>query len=117
MSVAPQHEDNNQGLLVAGVLFGLAYGWAALRLYRPEVRAGFWLGSAHGALMPIALPSLLVGKDVPIFTANNTGRAYKLGYIAGINLCGLVFFGLAFRGPCRISNDRIQRGTNGIERG
>jgi hypothetical protein len=85
-------------LVAAGVLFGLVYGWAAPRLYRPEVQAGFWLGSAHGALMPIALPSLLVGQDVPIFTANNTGRTYKLGYIAGINLCGLVFFGLAFRG-------------------
>lgn len=75
------------------------YVWAEPRFYQPEVRAGFWRGTLHGALMPVALPSLLVGKDVPIFTANNTGRSYKLGYIAGINLCGLLFFGLAFRKP------------------
>jgi hypothetical protein len=51
----------------------------------------------HGFLMPVALPDLLAGKDVPIFAVNNTGRKYKLGYIAGINLCGLLFFGMAFR--------------------
>lgn len=86
-------------LVVAGLVFGWVYSWAAPRLYRPEVKAGFWPGALHGALMPVALPSLVMGKDVPIFTANNTGRPYKLGYIAGINLCGLVFFGLAFKGP------------------
>ena len=43
------------------------------------------------------MPSLLEGEDVPIFAANSTGRNYKLGYIAGINGCGLIFFGLAFR--------------------
>ncbi len=84
-------------LVVAGVLSGLLYTWAEPRFYRPEVTAGFWYGTLHGALMPVAMPALLIGKDVPIFTANNTGRGYKLGYIAGINLCGLVFFGLAFR--------------------
>jgi hypothetical protein len=91
----------NKGLslVVAGLVFGWAYDWAAPRFYRPEVKAGFWPGALHGALMPIALPSLVMGKDVPIFTANNTGRTYKLGYIAGINLCGLFFFGLAFRAP------------------
>jgi hypothetical protein len=47
--------------------------------------------------MPAALPSLLAGEDAPIFAANNTGRNYKLGYIAGISLCGLIFFGMAFR--------------------
>jgi hypothetical protein len=86
-------------LLVVGVVFGYAYGWAAPRFYRPETPAGFWLGALHGALMPIALPSLLLGQDVPIYAVSNTGRIYKLGYIAGINLCGLVFFGLAFRKP------------------
>jgi hypothetical protein len=49
--------------------------------------------------MPVALPSLLLGRDVPIYAPINTGRTYKLGYIAGINLCGLVFFGAAFRQP------------------
>lgn len=86
-------------LLVTGFIFGLAYDWAAPRLYRSEITAGFWLGTAHGALMPTALPSLLMGRDVPIFTERNTGRSYKLGYIAGINLCGFIFFGLAFWQP------------------
>lgn len=89
------------GLLVAGVLFGWAYAWAAPRLYRPETAAGFWLGTVHGALMPVALPSLLAGRDVPIYAAATTGRGYKLGYIAGINACGFVVFGLAFWKPAR----------------
>ena len=45
----------------------------------------------------MALPALVLGRDVSIYSDRNTGRGYKLGYIAGINLCGLVFFGLAFR--------------------
>ncbi|MBI5383338.1 MAG: hypothetical protein HZA90_01485 [Verrucomicrobia bacterium] len=86
-------------LLVTGLVLGLAYDWAAPRLYRTDSTAGFWLGAAHGALMPAALPSLLMGRDVPIFTERNTGRPYKLGYIAGINLCGFIFFGMAFWQP------------------
>jgi hypothetical protein len=38
---------------------------------------------------------------VDIYTANNSGRPYKLGYIAGINLCGLAFFGSVFWRPGR----------------
>jgi hypothetical protein len=57
------------------------------------------MGIVHGALMPVALPSLLLGNDVPIYATTSTGRIYKLGYIAGINLCGLLFFGTAFRRP------------------
>jgi len=53
----------------------------------------------HGALMPMALPSLVIGQDVDIFAANNSGRPYKIGYIFGINLCGLIFFGAAFWKP------------------
>jgi hypothetical protein len=85
-------------LVLAGVILGWGYSWAAARFYHEDQTAGFWLGALHGGLMPAALPSLLVGRDVPIFAPNNSGRGYKLGYIAGINLCGLVFFGLAFRG-------------------
>lgn len=84
-------------LVVAGIVLGWAYEWAAARFYQPNHTAGFLYGTLHGAVMPAALPSLLLGKDVPIFAANNTGRTYKLGYIAGINACGLIFFGLAFR--------------------
>jgi hypothetical protein len=46
--------------------------------------------------MPLALPNLLVGHDVAIYAADNTGRTYKLGYTLGVNLCGLLFFGLFF---------------------
>jgi hypothetical protein len=83
-------------LVLAGLVFGWAYAAAAPRLYRPDPPAGFWRGAVHGALMPVALPSLLLGRDVPIYAERTTGRPYKLGYIAGINLCGFIFFGLAF---------------------
>lgn len=58
--------------------------------------AGFSRGLLHGALMPMALPNLLIGRDVTIYAAHNTGRLYKLGYAAGVNACGLIFFGFFF---------------------
>jgi hypothetical protein len=87
------------GLVVTGLVLGWAYAWAATRLYQPQQRAGFPLGLVHGALMPVALPSLLLGQDVPIYAPSNNGRPYKLGYILGINACGFVFFGMAFWKP------------------
>jgi len=91
-------------LVILGLVFGLGYDWAAPRLYGPERVTGFPLGVAHGALMPVALPTLLMGNDVPIYTSSPAGRPYKLGYIAGINLCGLLFFGVAFWQPKRREN-------------
>jgi hypothetical protein len=85
------------GLVVASVILGWAFTWAQLKTYRADQTAGFWIGLVHGAVMPAALPCLLAGKDVPIFTANNTGRTYKVGYLFGINCCGMVFFGIGFR--------------------
>jgi len=87
--------------LVVAALFGWFYGWASPWAYPREPRAGFGYGMLHGALMPMALPSLVLGQDVEIYAAHNAGRSYKLGYIAGINLCGLVFFGSAFWSPNR----------------
>lgn len=58
--------------------------------------AGFARGLVHGALMPCALPNLLVGNDVTIYAAVNTGRTYKLGYTMGVNGCGAIFFGIFF---------------------
>jgi len=46
--------------------------------------------------MPLALPNLAVGNDVIIYSENNTGRTYKLGYTVGVNGCGLLFFGIFF---------------------
>jgi hypothetical protein len=58
--------------------------------------------------MPTALPSLLLGKDVPIYATHTACRIYQVGHIAGINLCGLVSIGLAFRQPAA---SRQQRGA------
>ena len=88
-------------LVLVGLLFGWFYAWAAPRFYPEDSRPGFGLGMLHGALMPMALPSLVMGRDVPIYATPNTGRPYKLGYIAGINVCGFLFFGMAFLRPRR----------------
>ena len=77
------------------LLLGLIQGWAAARFYSPDREAGFHVGLLEGALMPAALPALLMGKDVPIYAPTNVGRLYKIGYILGINICGTVFFGVA----------------------
>jgi hypothetical protein len=61
-----------------------------------NVPAGFGRGVLHGAMMPCAMPSLLLGRDVQIYAANNSGRFYKLGYTVGVNGCGLLFFGYFF---------------------
>ena len=46
--------------------------------------------------MPMALPNLLIGNDVTIYSARNTGLPYKLGYTVGVNMCGALFFGVFF---------------------
>jgi hypothetical protein len=89
--------------VLVGVLLGWVYAWGAPLIYRDKSTPGFWLGCAHGALMPMALPSLLMNKDVPIYSTVNDGRIYKIGYIAGINGCGFVVFGLSFWKPQRRS--------------
>jgi hypothetical protein len=88
-------------LVTVGILFGWLYARVSPGLFPNEGRAGFGRGIAHGALMPMALPSLIMGKEVEIYAANNSGRAYKLGYIVGINVCGLIFFGSAFWRPSK----------------
>ena len=86
---------------VAGVLL-LAFiiGWLLQHSMRALDQsgspAGFARGVLHGAMMPCALPNLLVGRDVPIYAANNTGLTYKLGYTMGVNGCGAIFFGFFF---------------------
>ena len=85
--------------LAVAFLLGWFYGWASPRVYPHDERLGFGYGMLHGGLMPMALPSLVLGQDVEIFAVNNTGRPYKLGYIVGINVCGLMFFGSAFWRP------------------
>ena len=88
-------------LVIVTIVFGWFYAWAAPWAFPVNRTAGFRYGVLHGALMPIALPSLVIGKDVPIFAADNSGRFYKIGYICGINLCGFAFFGSLFWRPKR----------------
>ncbi len=70
--------------------------------------AGFGTGMLHGALMPGAMPTLLLGKDVVIYAANNNGRLYKLGYTCGVNAMGAFFFGSFY---FRLSRWRKSHGT------
>ncbi len=76
-------------------------GWLLHRLAsradRDGAPPGFLAGIAHGALMPMALPRLLLGLDAEIYAATNAGRSYKLGYTCGVNGCGAIFFGLLYR--------------------
>jgi hypothetical protein len=90
-------------LVVVGLIFGWLYDWATPWAYPANRPVGFNYGVLHGAMMPISLPTLVMGKDVTIYANNNSGRGYKIGYICGINLCGLIFFGLAFYRPKRVA--------------
>lgn len=82
------------------LLAAAAIGWVLSRvsasLEHSAKPAGFSRGLLQGALMPMAMPNLLVGKDITIYAQNNTGLTYKLGYTTGVNGCGALFFGLFF---------------------
>ena len=82
------------------VALGICVAWALNRasaaLERSHRPAGFVHGVVQGALMPLAMPNLLAGNDVTIYSVNNTGRWYKLGYTFGVTACGLIFFGFGF---------------------
>jgi len=84
------------GVIVAGILIGSVLHFLARRVHQSSEPAGFKVGILHGALMPLALPNLAVGDNVTIYAESNTGRLYKLGYTAGVNGCGLLFFGIFF---------------------
>jgi hypothetical protein len=81
-------------LMAAGI--GTVLNHLGASLERSARPAGFGRGVIQGALMPMALPNLAVGKDVTIYSPNNTGVPYKLGYTAGVNACGAIFFGFLF---------------------
>lgn len=78
--------------LFMGWLAGAAVKWDA-RFSQPP---GFFRGMLHGALMPMAWPTLLAGVPQEIYAARNTGRPYNLGYSMGVNACGALFFGFTF---------------------
>ena len=78
--------------LLMGWIAGAAVRWDAQLAEAP----GFFRGMLHGAIMPMAWPTLLAGQEQEIYSARNSGRIYKLGYSMGVNACGLVFFGFTF---------------------
>lgn len=82
------------------ICIAFSIGWTLNRisgsLEKNGQPAGFNRGVIQGALMPMAMPNLLFGRDVTIYATYNTGRNYKLGYTIGVNVCGAVFFGYFF---------------------
>ncbi|HWW00639.1 MAG TPA: hypothetical protein VNZ64_13150 [Candidatus Acidoferrum sp.] len=82
-------------LLLAAAIGGVLNQVAA-SLERNARPAGFSRGVLQGVLMPMSMPNLLVGRDVTIYSPNNTGVGYKLGYTSGVNGCGALFFGFMF---------------------
>jgi len=83
-------------LVVVGSLFSYITTSIVSHSERAPGPSGFLRGLLNGALMPCALPNLLLGRDVTIYASDNTGRTYKLGYTAGVNGCGVLFFGISF---------------------
>jgi len=86
-------------LVLMSLALGFGYDRAAPGTYTREREAGFFTGMMHGALMPAALPTLVFGKDFPIYARNNVGRGYNIGFILGLNACGTLFFGIGFWNP------------------
>ena len=86
--------------LLVGVALAFFVGWASSAAMRWDAGLGtppgFGRGLMHGAIMPLAWPGLLGGRDQQIYAEVNAGRTYKLGYSLGVNACGLVFFGWFF---------------------
>jgi hypothetical protein len=83
-------------VLVVAAAIGWVLNGVSARMEHNARPAGFGRGMLQGVLMPMSMPNLLVGRDVVIYSVNNTGVTYKLGYTAGVNSAGAVFFGLFF---------------------
>jgi hypothetical protein len=84
------------GILLLAIAFGVVVSRVSAHMARSHEPAGFTRGILQGALMPMSLPNLLVGRDVNIYSEKNTGVTYKLGYTSGVNGCGALFFGFLF---------------------
>ncbi|MDB6020142.1 MAG: hypothetical protein JWR19_4631 [Pedosphaera sp.] len=82
--------------LVVALIVGTTFKFITDCSNKATGPAGFERGLLHGALMPGALPNLIIGRDVSIYAVVNTGRMYKLGYTMGVNGCGMIFFGIFF---------------------
>lgn len=82
--------------VVVTLLFGRLLQFSVQYSQQEGAVPGFRTGFAHGMLMPCGMPVLLLGQDIPIYAARNTGRTYKLGYTLGVNFCGAIFFGSVY---------------------
>jgi hypothetical protein len=101
ISTPPRARRSLATRLATILLLAFVIGWTlnrvAQQLDRNNRPAGFLRGLVQGALMPAAMPNLLIGHDVVIYAEkNNTGVFYKLGYTIGVNACGAIFFGMFY---------------------
>ena len=95
-------------VLMAVCVSGLELGISRWT-HAENVPAGFVVGVVDGVLMPMSMPALIAGKDMPIYAIHNNGRSYKLGYTMGVNGCGAIFFGVVFWKVSRWYKARRQR--------
>jgi len=93
--------------LCLAALIGWVLNEISDSLHKDQRPAGFGRGMLQGALMPMSMPNLLVGKDITIYSTTNTGVKYKLGYTLGVNVCGAAFFGLFFLRVARWRKGRV----------
>ena len=78
-------------MAIVTLVFGWFYGWASPWAFPKNRPADFKYGVLHGALMPLSLPTLLLGKDVPIFASDTSGRGYKIDIKTKLMIV-LIFF-------------------------
>jgi len=83
-------------LIAVGFIIGTILNRVSDTLSKNPKPAGFVRGMVQGALMPMAMPNLLFGRDITIYSNQNSGVPYKLGYTAGVNVAGIVCFGFFF---------------------
>jgi hypothetical protein len=89
-------------VLTVAILLALAFGFSwglnqvSRRLDQDPKPAGFTRGVAQGVLMPFTWPTLLAAQDVVIYSKNNNGIPYKLGYTLGANLCGFLVLSVIY---------------------
>lgn len=65
-------------IVVIRLVRGWLYTRAGANLYPADKVFGFAWGMAHGALMPMGLPALLMGQEVSIFSEANNGRPLRI---------------------------------------
>src|SRR5438094_8443703 len=66
-------------IVAVAFTIGLLLNKISARFEHDPRPAGLFRGMLQGALMPMSMPNLLLGKDVIIYSQHNTGMSYKLG--------------------------------------